>query len=141
MPVMGAMRKDHWKVSVKVDDRDLGVFDVQTGGETDSDELKYKPGGMAPAVSLGGSVTVGQVIVSRNYRGDRDAQLVHWLLGRVGKGQVIVRKDHLDQDRNVFAAALVTQGVLKRVTPPEVDSTSTEAAVIEIEVTPAGTVT
>jgi hypothetical protein len=136
------MRKDQHRVTVIVDGKNLGVFDVLTGGETDSDELKYKPGGMAPLISLGGVVTVGQLIVSRLYRLQRDHLQVHWLLGRVGKGNVVVNKAVLDPDGNAFGKPLVTKGVLKRVTPPEVDSNATgDAAVIELEITPEGVVT
>jgi hypothetical protein len=136
------MRKDQHRVTVIVDGKNLGVFDVLTGGETDSDELKYRPGGMAPVISLGGVVTVGQLIVSRIYKLQRDHLQVHWLLGRVGKGNVVVNKAVLDPDGNVFGKPLVTKGVLKRVTPPEVDSNATgDAAIIELEITPAGVVT
>lgn len=136
------MRKDQHRVTVIVDGTNLGVFDVLTGGETDSDELKYRPGGMAPVISLGGVVTVGQVIVSRIYQLQRDHLQVHWLLGRVGKGNVVVNKAVLDPDGNAFGKPLVTKGVLKRVTPPEVDSNATgDAATIEIEITPEGVVT
>jgi hypothetical protein len=136
------MRKDQHRVTVVVDGQKLGVFDVLTGGETDSDELKYRPGGMAPVISLGGVVTVGQLIVSRLYKLDRDHSRIHWLLGRVGVGQVTVTKTVLDPDKNAFGKPLVTKGVLKRVTPPEVDSNATgDAAVIELEITPEGVVT
>jgi len=135
------MRKDQHRVTVKLDGRNLGVFDVMTGGETDSDILTYKPGGMAPAVSLGGIPLVGQLIVSRLYTLDRDHPLVHWVLTRVGVGVVVVNKAVLDPDGNAFGKPLVTRGVLKRCTPPEVDSNSTDAAVIELEITPQGAVT
>lgn len=136
------MRKDQHRVSVSIDGVKLGVFDVLTGGETDSDELKYRPGGMAPVISLGGVVTVGQLIVSRLYKLQRDHLRVHWLLGRVGKGQAVVTKVVLDPDGNAFGKPLVTKGVLKRVTPPEVDSNATgDAATIELEITPEGVVT
>jgi hypothetical protein len=135
------MRKDQHRVTVVVDGRNIGVWDVLTGGETDTDELTYKPGGMAPALSLGGVVTVGQVVISRLYTLQRDHVLVHWLLSRVGKGDAVVNKAVLDPDGNAFGQPLVTRGKLKRVTPPEVDSTSTDAATIEIEITPQGVVT
>jgi hypothetical protein len=136
------MRKDQHRVTVNVDGKRLGVFDVMTGGETDSDELKYRPGGMAAVISLGGVVTVGQLIVSRLYELDRDHVNVHWLLSRVGKGQVTVTKTVLDPNKNPFGDPLVTKGVLKRVTPPEVDSNATgDAAIIELEITPEGVVT
>jgi len=135
------MRKDQHRVTVIVDGVKLGVFDVLTGGETDSDELKYRPGGMGSVESLGGVVTVGQLIVSRLYKLQRDHLRIHWLLGRVGKGQVVVNKAVLDPDGNAFGKPLVTKGVLKRVTPPEVDSNATgDAAIIELEITPEGVV-
>lgn len=135
------MRKDQHRVTVSVDGRKLGVWDVLTGGETDSDELKYRPGGMGAQISLGGVVTVGQLIVARLYTLERDHATVHWLLGRVGKGRAVVNKAVLDPDGNAYGKPLVTKGTLKRVTPPEVDSNSTDAAVVEIEVTPQGSVT
>lgn len=135
------MRKDQHRVTVSVDGVNLGVWDVLTGGETDTEELTYKPGGMAPTVSLGGIVTVGQVVVSRLYKLERDHVRVHWLLGKVGRAQVVVKKAVLDEDKNVFGKPLTTKGKLKRVTPPEVDSNSTDAAVIELEITPNGVVT
>jgi hypothetical protein len=134
------MRKDQHKVSIQIDGVKLGVFDIMTGGETDSDELKYKPGGMAPEISLGGTVTVGQVVASKIYL-EADHNRIHWLLGRVGKGKAVVDKAILDIDGNKYGRSLVTRGVLKRVTPPEVDSTSTEAAMLELEITPQGVVT
>jgi len=136
------MLKHQHRVSVKVDGVNLGVFDVMTGGESDSDEFKYRPGGMAPVIALGGVVTVGQLIVNRLYQLNRDHQNIHWLLSRVGKGNVVVTKTILDPDGNAFGKPLVTKGLLKRVTPPEVDSNTTvDAAIIELEITPEGVVT
>lgn len=139
MPIFG--RKDEYDVKVIVDGRNLGTFDVLTGGETDTDELVYKPGGMLPQISLGGIVTVGQTIVSRIYQLDRDHASAHWLLSRVGRGQMVINKQPLDADGNAYGKPLVYKGTLKRVTPPEVDSNSTDAAIIELEMTPAGLVT
>jgi hypothetical protein len=139
-------RKDQYDTRVSVDGQDLGTFDTLTGGESDTTELTYKPGGMAPQVSLGGLVTIGQVVLGRLYVLDRDHQNsngtgIAWLLSRVGKGQVVVTKQPLDIDGNAFGKPLVYKGTLKRVTPPEVDSQSTDAALVELEVTPAGTIT
>jgi hypothetical protein len=135
------MRKDQHKVSVTVDGRDTGVWDVLTGNETDSEETKYKPGGMAPPISLGGSAQIGQTVISRNYTLERDHAIIHWLIDRVGRANVVVTKNVLDPDKNVYGKPLVTRGILKRVTPPEVDSQSADAAMIEIEISPTGVVT
>jgi hypothetical protein len=134
-------RRDQYDTTVVIDGRNLGTFDTLTGGETDTDELTYRPGGMGPVVSLGGLTTIGQVVVGRLYRLERDHVLVHWLMGRVGKGEAVVSKQPLDPDGNAWGKPLTYRGVLKRVTPPEVDSNSTEAATIELEVTPRGAVT
>lgn len=135
---MTAIRKDMHLVSVAIDNVPLGTWDVMTGGESDSDELTYKPGGMGPVISLGGSVLIGQVIFSRYFDLQRDNTRIHWLLGRVGKGQVVLVKQPLDVNGHAFGPSLTYKGVLKRVTPPEVDSNATDAAVVECEMTPAG---
>lgn len=132
-------RKDAYDTTVTIDGINLKTFDTLTGGEIDSDELKYKPGAMAPEISLGGSVTVGQVVVGRLFQAADDA-LIDKLIPKVGKGKVVINKQPLDVDGNPSGRALVYTGVLKRITPPEVDSTSTDPAIIEFEVTPNGTV-
>jgi hypothetical protein len=134
------MRQDQYDLKVSVDGQDLGTWDKFTGGEVDSDETTYKPGGMAPRISLGGSVNVGAVTVSRLFDLTRDEPLVHWLISRAGKGQAVVSKQPLDVDGNVNGRPLVYSGKLKQVNPPEVDSESSDAALIELELTPAGTV-
>jgi len=133
-------RQDQYAVSMTVDGTKFGVFDKLSGGEIDSEETKYKPGGMAPPVSLGGSVEVGNLTISRLYVLNRDHDTIHWLISRVGKGQVVVSRQPLDVDGNAYGRPLVYTGTLKTVTPPEVDSESSDAALVECEITPAGTV-
>jgi hypothetical protein len=134
------MRQDQNNVTVTVDGRALGTFDKKSGGEIDSEETTYKPGAMGARVSLGGSVNVGSVTVSRLFDLVRDGQIVHWLIGRVGKGDVVVKQQPLDVDGNAYGRGLTYRGKLKQVNPPEVDSESSDAALIELEVTPSGTV-
>ena len=67
--------------------------------------------------------------------------IVHWLIQRTGKARMVMTKTVLDLDGNVFGRPLVYSGTLKQVTPPEVDSESSDAALIALEMTPAGTVT
>jgi len=136
-------RQDQYAVTFNVDGRDLGVWDKLEGGEVDSEEAKYKPGAMGAHISLGGSVEVGNLTISRLYRLDRDhegATGIHWLLSRVGKGNCTINRQPLDTDGNAFGRPLVYTGKLKTVTPPDVDSESGDAAVLECEITPAGTV-
>lgn len=133
-------RKDQYDVKLSVDGTDLGTWDTLTGAEIDSDETTYKPGAMGARVSLGGSTNIGTVVVGRLFDLTRDLSVVHWLISRVGKGSAVISKQSLDVDGNVFGRPLVYTGKLKKVTPPEVDSASSDAALIELEITPTGTV-
>lgn len=133
-------RQDQYAVSMSVDGEKFGVYDKLSGGEIDSEEAKYRPGAMAPMVSLGGTVEVGNLTISRLYVLNRDHDRIHWLVGRVGKGQVVISRQPLDVDGNAYGKPLVYTGTLKTVTPPEVDSESSDAALLECEITPAGTV-
>lgn len=134
-------RQNEYAVTVTIDGIDYGVYDKLSGGEVDSEELTYSPGAMAPKISLGGIPTVGQVVISRLYVLERDHLTVHTLMQAVGKADAVIKKQPLDSDRNAFGRPLTYSGKLKRVSPPEHDSESTDAALIEIEITPAGTVT
>ena len=117
-------RVDQYDVTVTVDGTPLGTFDSLSGGEIDSEETTYKPGGMGNRISLGGSVNVGNVTVGVLYDLSRIHTIVHWLISRVGKGKIVVKKQPLDVDGNAFGRAIVYTGKLKQVNPPEHDSTS-----------------
>lgn len=134
-------REDQYAVSVSVDGEPLGVFDKFSGGETSSEETKYKPGGMVPQRSLGGSASTDNVTVSRLYdleRGDND--LVKRLRPRTGRGIVVVSKQPLDVDGNPFGKPDVYTGKLQRIKAPDHDSESTSAGIWEMEVSTEGTV-
>jgi len=137
---MRGQRQDEFDVTVKVDGQDLGTWSKCEGGEIDSDELTYKPGAMGERVSLGGAQNVGEVTVTALYDLDRFSPIIHWLLGRAGKGHAVVNKQPLDVDGNAFGRALVYSGVLKTVTPPIHDANASAAAEIVLAITPMGTV-
>ena len=117
---------------------DTGIWDKMSGGELDSDETKYNPGGMAPPVSLGGRKTTGNVTVSRLYRLVRDHDHVKNWLSYVGRASVTVSKQPMDIEGNVYGNPVVYNGILKRLTLPEVDSESSNAGLVEIEVSVEG---
>ena len=77
-------REDTWLVNVTIDGRALGVFDGFSGGEIDSEEALYSPGGMAAEISLGGRRTIGNVTVNRYCDRALDWPLIKWLTGQVG---------------------------------------------------------
>jgi len=135
------MRKDQYDVRVSVDGVDLQTFDKLTGGAIDSTETTYQLGGMGPRVTLGGHVTPNNVTVEALYDLGRIHQLIHWLMGRVGKGTMTVVKQPLDPDGNAYGRPITYTGRLKQVIPPEVDSETADAALLGLELTTAGTVT
>jgi len=143
----GPTRKDTYTVTVVMKHQvsgkgeattDLGVWDGLTGGELDSDEAKYWPGGMAPQVSLGGHRNPGNIVVKRLYRLQRDHDRLNLLLAQVGKATIEIHKLPMDIDGNTYGKPLNYSGKLKRVTPPEHDSTSSDPGIIEMEITPDG---
>lgn len=133
-------RQDQYRVTVTIDGENTGVWDKVTGFESDSSETKYKPGGLGPEVPLGGTVSVSNGNVSRLYDLNRDHQNVKRWLAKVGKADIIVNKQPLTVDGVVFGDPLVYTGKLKMVSPPEVDSESSDAALLEIEVSSAAIV-
>jgi hypothetical protein len=134
------MRQDQNAVMFTVDGVDLGVWDKLSGGEIDSEETKYKPGGMGAPITLGGSVDVGTLTLSRLYMLSRDHDRIHWLIGRVGKASCTIARQPLDADGNAYGRPLVYTCTLKTVNPGEIDSESSDALLLEVECTPAGTV-
>jgi hypothetical protein len=136
------MRNDRFLCTVSVDG--IGPlpdpFDTFAGGDTDSDESKYRPGGMAPEVSLGGATSTANVTVSRNYSLGRDDVLMPRLRAAAGRAATSITLQPLDADRNAFGTPEVFRGVLQRVQGPQHDSTSTDAAMLELEVNMSGTV-
>ena len=145
----GPTRADTFTVTVVVQDvgntsqrvmMDCGVWDKRNGGAIDSEETRYNPGGMAPAVSLGGRKTVENVTVSRLYRIVRDhTELTSRLINGVGRADMEVRQRPMEitgGPNNL--RQIIWKGTLKRVTIPEHDSEGNDAALIELEMTVEG---
>jgi hypothetical protein len=127
-------REDEYQVTATLDGSPLGVFDKLSGGALDSTETKYKPGGMAPQISLGGSQEASNVVIQRLYVLTRDRPLVATLLRRAGKGAMVVVKQSLDENGVAFGDPITYKGTLKMVTLPDHDSESNNAALMQLEV-------
>jgi hypothetical protein len=140
----GPTRPDTYSVSVEIAHPVSGnmipyaVWDKFSGGEIDSEEAVYHPGGMAPPVSLGGRKNVGNVTVSRLYRLGRDHDVVQQLIDSVGRSSMTVTKQPLTVEGKIYGKPIVYKGTLKRCTPPEVDSEGSGAGMIELEMTVEG---
>ena len=126
-------RQDLFINHITVDGRDLGVWDKKQGGERDSEETTYKAGG-GKQVALGGSQTVGNVTVSKLFDEPVAEGVFHWLDERVGWADAVVSQQPTDSKGNAFGRPILRTGKLKKVTPPDSDSESNSAALIEIEI-------
>lgn len=137
---MSGSRVNQHSTTCTVDGRPLGVFDSVEGGEVDSQESKYYPGGMAPQVALGGQQTISNVTLGRLNVLARDHDLIRWLQTRAGRGLATISRQPLDDDGNPFGTPFVYSGVLKKVTLPNGDSNASSEAKWTIEISTAGTV-
>jgi hypothetical protein len=140
----GPTRQDTYTLTVLVDHPrsgnpiNYGVWDKMSGGALQAGATSYNPGGMAPPVSLGGRKTVTNVTVSRLYRLGRDHDVLQQLLDSVGKSDMTVIKQPMDIDGNVYGRPIVYKGKLDRVSTPDVDSESSSAGLIELELVVEG---
>ena len=126
------------RVNVRIDGADTGVWDTKSGGDADSAEQKYSPGGMGEEISLGGKRTVSNVVCSRLFTVNRDLEKVKGWMNRTGVAPVVINELFLDPDKNVVGAGLTYGGTLKRVSSPDHNSMSDDEAMVEIEVTISG---
>ncbi len=131
-------RESQYEVTLRINGTDFGVWDKLSGGEVDSEETKFRPGGQGAQVSLGGSKSTGNVTVSRLYRQDRDALNVKQLFAACGSGDCVVTKQLLTNEGDAVADPIVYRGTLKTCTPPDHDSESDSAAMIELVISTAG---
>jgi hypothetical protein len=128
-------REDTYAVYANVDGRDLGVFDTWSGGETDSEESTYYPGGMAIPISLGGRQTFGNVTIGRYYDTLRDHPLYKWLSARAGRARGSAYWVPLSINGAVAGEPVLASGTFKRVQHSDIDSTGGDAATLELEFT------
>lgn len=132
-------RVDQHLTTAVIDGEPWGVFDTFEGGEADSEETRYRPGGMAPQKSLGGRATVGTITIGRLLELETDwARVLRLHETRTGKAWVTVSRQPLDIDGNPYGEPQVKRGKLKTVTLPDSDSESDDPAVWTMTITPEG---
>ena len=137
LPTEGS-RQDQFAITLSVGGNEWGFWDKKTGGELDSDEVKYYPGGTDQSVSLGGRITPGNITLQRLYDRQDDDPRIQKLFNAVGKQAATVTQRPLDKNGNLFGNRITWIGTLKRVLVPDVDSEATGPALLEVEITVAG---
>ncbi len=132
-------RADTFIVRLSLNGKDTGIWDKKTGGESDSSELKYQPGGMVPPLSLGGQRQIGNLTLQREYDRVDDHDKINAFLNATGSGKCVVTQRPLDFEGNPYGRSVIWNGTLKKVQVPDVDSEGgTTAAMIEVEITVTG---
>lgn len=134
--------KNQYRITLNIDGRDCGVWDKKTGGDADSSETKYKPGGMAPEETFGGDVEVSNVMLTRvkKRQGRDDIDLIKFLFSRRGRGRATIVEQPLDVDKNAYGVPTTYTGILKKVSGADVDSNSNEADTYELEISTNGSI-
>lgn len=134
-------RVDQIRTTAILDGQPLGEFAVRSGGQVTSEETKFRPAAMSAQVSIGGPQTVDNVTISRHFDPLRDGAILRTARARAGRGRMTISDQPLDTDGNVFGVPVgVWTGTLMRVAGPEPDANSSDPAMLEIEITPDGTV-
>jgi hypothetical protein len=134
------MRQDQFKIHMSINGVDYGEWDKCTGGESQANEIKFRPGGMAPEQSLGGTVSVTDLVVERLYEVSRDgANLATFMAGN-GRASAIVSRQPLDLNGNAVGDAFTWTGIVKGVKLPDADGENNAAAMVAITVSPNGTI-
>lgn len=128
------MRTDQERVTARVDDLDLGVFQTFSGGGTAADDTKNRPGGMGPEESLGGPVSRDAFTIGRLYKLERDHALYKKLDALTGSARVVAVRQKLNRDRTPFGDPITYTGTLIKVTPPDHDSNASDRAEFTLEV-------
>lgn len=126
-----------FRITVTIEGNDYGVWDQFSGGDLASTVTPYVPGS-GPQVPLSGIPTVAPITVSRLYDLHRDHANLPAMFAAVGGGTCVVKLVPIDRDGNAFGKAIIWSGILDKVTVPQADSTSSDAAKVTLEITPGG---
>ncbi len=134
------MRQDQFQIHLSINGIDYGEWDKCTGGESLANEIKFRPGGMQPEQSLGGTVSVSDVVVDRLYDVLRDGSNLSAYLAANGRGSAIVSRQPLDINGNPAGEAFVWTGIVKAVKLPDADGENNAAAMVSVTVSPNGVI-
>jgi|SRR5581483_172257 len=105
------------------------------GGDVEAQTVNTLPGGMQPAVALGGPAKRNAVTVKRPYDTTTDNVIVQ-LENQVGKSGAWVSFTLLDAEGNPGAHTETITGVLKQVLRPNFDANGSAVAYLSLVIDP-----
>jgi hypothetical protein len=111
------------------------LFASVEGGAAEAATEFVRPGNMAPGIVIGGIVTPSDLTTTIPYT-DTSATWVQSLYNNCGKANVSVTVTPLDGDGNPQAGSLTWTGILKTITVPKRDATSSSPSVLELVFAP-----
>jgi hypothetical protein len=101
------------------------------GGDVQAKSLNTRPGGIMPAVSLGGPTSRTDATVKRLYGTHVHAYVVA-LENVCGQARMWISYTPLDADGNTNGAKITMVGSLKQVNHPSLDANSSSAGVLSL---------
>lgn len=123
------------RVTVAVDDIDLGSFLTHEGGGVSGETTKIRPGGGEQQIVLTSTKEYGNLTLTALYTDGLRARRL-WLDKRVNKGAMVVAAQPLDADDNPFGTPDVWRGTLIRFDTPGSDANASgdgAASICEFE--------
>jgi hypothetical protein len=132
-------RSDTWLNTVTIDGNPIGTWDTLKGGDNDSTTQNYRPGGMQALKVIAGQSTVSPLTLDKSLERETDWAIIGTLMrASVGKSQVMVSRQLLDDDGNPYGTPLIYNGILKQVLPGDTDSMKADALLWSIVIVPNG---
>lgn len=125
---MPTFREDQARIQVSVAGvtMDSAPWTTFQGGDAEAQNVNTRPGGMQPAIELGGPINRSDVTVERLY-----SDVTHgWypqLDAVCGKASMWASYTPLDANGNPVGATITYTGILKTVTRPNADANATGA--------------
>jgi len=111
-----------------------GTFQTKSGGDTTSDVTKNYNGGATTPELLASPAETDNITVSRAYDHDRDYQAHKNARAKVGRWRTTISVTPTDADLNSRGKATqYPNALLVRVSEPDVDSSSGDASMFELE--------
>jgi hypothetical protein len=111
---------------------DLGIWSAAEGGGVGGDPSLHYPGAMRPPVSLGSDVET-EALTLRKLEADLTDDDLAFLLDIVGSATPAVgSRQRLDARNKATRRPMLYTGTISNVNPSDVDSTSSDPALIEV---------
>lgn len=103
-----------------------GTWARKSGGNVTSEARRWREGGeLTKEEVAGGPSTTEDVTVSRNYRPDRDGEILRWAKRHGGRAYGTLIEQDLDSDENPYGKPVVSRVLLLGVNGKDVDADDT----------------